>query len=141
MSCPQPEPTGEPARTRRSPNRQARYAIAAIVLMGFGAACSARLPAPAGTFIEEFEGFPIYHGEPERPYEVLGHVYSAEAAARGVSPMKRESVAEARRRGADAIIVGVVFDGPGATRPGQPGTAEPTGTLGKWKLAVAIAWK
>jgi hypothetical protein len=109
--------------------------------MGFSIACSARSPAPAGTFIEEFEGFPIYHGEPERSYEVLGHVYSAEAAARGVSPMKRESVAEARRLGADAIIVGVVFDDHGTTRPGQPQTAEPTGTLGKWRLAVAIAWK
>ena len=141
MRCPQPEPKGEQAGTRCGRNRPVRYAIAAIVFIGLGAACSTRSTAPAGTFIEEFEGFPIYYGEPERPYEVLGHVYSPEAAARGVSPMKRESVAEARRRGADAIIVGVIFDDSEASKPVRPGTAEPTGTLGKWRLAVAIAWK
>jgi hypothetical protein len=122
-------------------NRTVSYGAAAVVLVAALAACAAHSPSPSGTFIEEFEGFPVYHGEPDRPYEVIGAVYSPEAAARGVSPMKRASVAEARRRGADAIVVGVVFDGPGATAPHQPDSTEPPAARDKWKLAVAVAWR
>jgi hypothetical protein len=141
MSNPPGQPKRAPTQARRGTNRRVRCGAAAVVLVGVFAACAAHSPSPSGTFIEEFEGFPIYHGEPDRPYEVIGTVYNPEAAARGVSPMKRASVAEARRRGADAIVVGVVFDGPGARAPHQSDSTEPPAARNKWELAVAVAWR
>lgn len=95
--------------------------------------CAGRAPTPAvGAFVEEFEGFPIYHGDPGTPYTVLGPVYPAEAAARGVSPMKRAAVAEARRLGADAIVLPL----PGA-QPRTP-TVDAAGSADKWFNAVAV---
>ena len=105
------------------------------------AACSTgRGPEVAQTFLEEFEGFPIYHGAPARDYVLLGPVYDAAAAARGTSPMKRAAVAAARARGADAIIVGVVFGEAGAPSS-DPTTSIPTAAAQKWERAVAIRWE
>lgn len=140
--------TSMSSESRRSPRNQrnvacaARVAIATVTLVFVGTACATRSHNPSeGTFIEEFEGFPIYHGEPGRPFEILAHVYSPEAAARGVGPMKRASVVEARRRGADAIVIGIVFDGQAGDEALRPSTASPPGTREKWELAVAVRWK
>jgi hypothetical protein len=92
----------------------------------------------APTFLEEFEGFPIYHGEPARAYAVVGSVYDGSAAQRGASPMKRAAVAAAREQSADAIIVGVHFD---ATGEPTSGAGSPPSSGGKWEHAVAIRWE
>jgi hypothetical protein len=122
------------------PARVGRRILVALALATL-ASCAARARTPTGAIVEEFEGFPIYHGEPTRPYRVLGGVYDAEAATRGVSPMKRASVAAARRHGADAIVVGVVFQETTDATPRRSTTAELTGALGKWQHAVAIRWE
>jgi hypothetical protein len=60
--------------------------------------------------------------------------------------MKRAAVAHARRLGADAIVVGVLWSG--STRDGTasgeapaPDASAATGPLGKWKDAIAVTWK
>jgi hypothetical protein len=110
-----------------------------LVVIALAACSTGRGPQVAETFLEEFEGFPIYHGPPTRAYVVLGPVYDGAAAARGTSPMKRAAVTAARARGADAIIVGVLFDETGAPTvdPAGPLTESPR----KWERAVAIKWK
>jgi hypothetical protein len=113
-----------------SSHRFALPLLGALLACVSPCSCASQQPSTRGAFLEEFEGFPIYHGEPSRPYRLLGAVYSTEAARRGISPMKRAAVAEARRRGADAIIVGVAFDEPTSPSPHA-----------KWQHAVAIKWK
>jgi hypothetical protein len=124
-------------------------AVAGAALAILAASCSLRgrpLAPSGGLFIEEFEGFPIYHGDPGRPYRVLGRVHQPEAAARGVTPMKRAAVAEARRLGADAIVIGVLRPGPrgGGTASREtpaPDASAVTGPAAKWEHAVAVTWK
>jgi len=114
------------------------------MLLAVSLACTPTVPLAPGSFIEEFDGFLIFHGDPGRPYRVLGSVYRPEAAGRGASPMKRAAVVEARRLGANAILIGLI--GPASTAGGQtapPGEPQPppAGTLdveSKWKTAVAI---
>jgi hypothetical protein len=119
-----------------------RTAMAAAIALAV--CCAPAIQPDPGTFVEEFDGFPIFHGDPGRPYRVLGRVYAAEAAARGTSPMKRAAVAAARRLGADAIVIGVPIDIAGtAVEPppeairddGGDTTADPEE---KWQAAVAI---
>jgi hypothetical protein len=129
-------PAGTAAQRRRTPCGGA----CAVVVVLLAACSTGRGPELAHTFLEEFEGFPIYHGAPARQYVVLGPVYDTAAAARGASPMKRAAVAAAQARRADAIIVGVAFDEAGVRK------AEPAGTIPataeeKWEHAVAIRWK
>ena len=112
--------------------------IALVALVAF-TACSSGGPHVAPTFLEEFEGFPIYHGEPARAYLVIGSVYDAGAARRGASPMKRAAVVTARNRGADAIIVGVRFDAAG--KPTSSAGTPPSSATMKWEHAVAIQWE
>jgi hypothetical protein len=115
--------------TRRT---SARPSLPTLLLCFFVAACAARAPtAGGGALVEEFEGFPIYHGDPGMPYEVLGPVYSPDAAARGTSPMKRAAVAEAKRLGADAIVLASPL-----ARQGTPSAAATTNA--KWPTAVAV---
>jgi hypothetical protein len=109
------------------------------VAIALAACCVARRTAPpAGSFVEDFEGFPIYHGDPGHPYVVLAPVTGGDPAAIGSGPMKRATVAEARRLGADAIVL---RPAPG-TADGPPGDAPPVrpdvGT--RWRHAVAIRW-
>lgn len=112
-----------------------------MVVVALLAACSTgRGPELAHTFLEEFEGFPIYHGAPARQYVVLGPVYDTAAAARGASPMKRAAVAAAQARRADAIIVGVAFEEAGVPKA-EPVGAIPATAEEKWEHAVAIQWK
>jgi hypothetical protein len=116
-------------------------AIALLVATTLG--CAGNPPPDPGSFIEEFEGFPIFHGSPGRPYRVLGAVYRAEAAQRGASPMKRAAVAEARRLGADAILLGPPpppSGGEAAPRdtPPRPPTGDAPSAENKWEHAVAI---
>jgi len=113
--------------------------IALVAIVAFTGCSSGRGHHAAPTFLEEFEGFPIYHGEPARPYAVLGAVYDGSAAQRGTSPMKRAAVAAARDQGADAIIVGVRFDVTGEPTNGGAGTSSSSAL--KWQHAVAIRWK
>jgi hypothetical protein len=115
-------------------------AVALLVAAALG--CVGNPPPDPGSFIEEFEGFPIFHGDPGRSYRVLGPVYRPEAAQRGASPMKRAAVAEARRLGADAILIDPPPPAPGgetATRdtPPPPSAGAPTAE-NKWEHAVAI---
>jgi hypothetical protein len=113
-------------------------ACAALLVALACATCGPRSTAPArGTFVEEFEGFPIFHGDPGRPYTVLGPVYDAAAAARGTSPMKRAAVAAARRLGADAIVIGLPQT-PGEPQTGTPAVPASSGVQAKWSNAVAI---
>lgn len=110
----------------------------------FLVSCTPNARAPsAGMFIEEFEGFPIYHGHPGRPYRVLGPVFSAQAAARGTAPMKRAAVMTARRLGADAILLngleGTQEDDVPALRPDVTDPGSALAPPGKWIRAVAIA--
>jgi hypothetical protein len=114
-------------------------AIALLVATALG--CAGNPPPDPGSFIEEFEGFPIFHGDPRRPYRVLGTVYSPEAAQRGASPMKRAAVAEARRLGGDAILIGPPPPPPGgeiAPRDAPPPSASAGSAENKWLNAVAI---
>ncbi len=108
----------------------------AMLLVAFSACTTTAPPAP-GSFIEEFDGFLIFHGDPGRSYRVLGGVYRPEAAERGVSPMKRAAVAEARRLGANAILIGPP---PAPTLPSAPQlpAAGAAGAENKWEYAVAI---
>lgn len=117
-----------------------RY-ITLVAIVACTACSSGRGPHAAPTFLEEFEGFPIYHGEPPRAYVVLGAVYDARAAQRGTSPMKRAVVAAARDRGADAVIVGVPFDATGKPTNGAGIASATASTAMKWEHAVAIRWE
>ena len=115
---------------------------AAVVWVVSALGCSGgRATPPSGTMIEEFGGFPIFHGDPQRDYRVLGPVYDPLAAVRGPSPMKRAAVAEARRLGGDAILLTAPADVAGGTarsvsdEPESPGTGGPPA---KWRGAVAI---
>ena len=126
----------QPVR-RPSAYRIGARILGVVTLLLAAASCSPTPIPNAGTFIEEFEGFPIYHGTPGRPYRVLGPVYDAGAAARGVSPMKRAATATARRLGADAIVLGGVSDG---VDPHTPSEVEPAVVAApmKWQRAIAI---
>lgn len=120
--------------------RRLRYVLVATLFL-VAVSCAPRTPAPLGMFIEEFEGFPVYHRAPGRAYRVLGPVFSPEAAARGITPMKRAAVSAARRLGADAILLDDTLDDTedtpddGATPIGADGLF---GTPAKWVRAVAI---
>jgi hypothetical protein len=117
---------------RRASARSSLPTLLLCFFVFFVAACAGRAPtAGGGTLVEEFEGFPIYHGDPGMPYEVLGPVYSPDAAARGTSPMKRAAVAEAKRLGADAIVLASPL-----ARQGTPSAAATTNA--KWPTAVAV---
>jgi hypothetical protein len=117
--------------------RNASFAM----LLAVSLACTPPVPLAPGNFIEEFDGFLIFHGDPGRPYRALGSVYRPDAAGRGASPMKRAAVAEARRLGANAILIGPASTaGDQTAPPGEP-QPPPAGALdveSKWKTAVAI---
>ena len=118
--------------------------LLALALIWAVAACAGRSPTPAtGTFIEEFEGFPIYHGVPGVPYERLGPVFDPVAAERGTSATKRSAVAAARRLGADAILLAPppqdAAPSPNeATAPSGRPRGKTGNPLDKWEYAVAI---
>jgi hypothetical protein len=104
-------------------------------------ACASPMSRAAGAFVEEFDGFPIFHGDPGHPYRVLGGVYRPETAGRGTSAVKRAAVAEARRLGANAILLPAPptageDNAAAAARESPP--AGTTGAAGKWATAVAI---
>jgi hypothetical protein len=129
-----------PCCGKAAQQRFRRYGSTLLVVVLLAACSTGRGPEVAQTFLEEFEGFPVYHGAPARKYVVLGAVYDSAAAARGTSPMKRSAVAAARARGADAIVVGVVFNDAGAPSA-EPATSIPTTAAQKWERAVAIRWE
>jgi hypothetical protein len=56
-----------------------------------------------GAAVQRQFGLPVYYGPPDRPYRVLGwiRVENARSKARGL----KYAVAEATRRGADAVIL------------------------------------
>jgi len=128
---------GAPRQDGRTVRRVVTASFA--MLLATILSCAPTVPPAPGTFVEEFDGFPIFHGDPGRPYRVLGGVFQIEAAERGTSPMKRAAVAEARRLGANAILLGLPATTSDATAaPNGPPGADVIGAEGKWKTAVAI---
>jgi hypothetical protein len=112
--------------------------IVAALAVALAACCVARhaRPPAAGTFVEDFEGFPIYHGDPGRPYVALGPVRAGNPGEIGVGPMKRAAVAEARRLGADAIVL-LSRESPAAPGDRNGPASSPAG---KWQHAIAVRW-
>lgn len=61
-------------------------------------------PTSPGALAEEREGVPIYHGLPPKPYDVLGELDLRRTHVLAPSTLGK-AASEAKKRGADAVIV------------------------------------